>query len=245
MPSLSMSAMGASSVRPSRPLLLLLLFTALLFLGMPDALAHAVAEGDKGFIQESSGVMVLPFIYMGAKHMMTGYDHLLFLFGVIFFLYRLKDVGIYVTLFAVGHSVTLLLGVLTEISISSYVIDAIIGFSVVYKALDNLGAFQRWFGYQPNTKAATLMFGLLHGFGLATKIQEYEISADGLITNLIAFNVGVEIGQLLALSAILIVMGYWRRTASFWRHAYTANVAMMSAGFLLMGYQLTGLIVSQ
>ncbi|MBT9532401.1 MAG: HupE/UreJ family protein, partial [Pseudomonas sp.] len=188
---------------------------------------------------------VLPFIYMGAKHMITGYDHLLFLFGVIFFLYRLKDVGLYVTLFAVGHTVTLLLGVLAEISISSYVIDAIIGFSVVYKALDNLGAFQRWFGYQPNTKAATLIFGLLHGFGLATKIQEYEISADGLIPNLIAFNVGVEIGQLLALSAILIVMGYWRRTASFWRHAYTANVAMMSAGFLLMGYQLTGLIVSQ
>jgi hypothetical protein len=245
MHSLSMSAMGAAIVRPSRPLLLLLSLMALLFLGMPDALAHAVAEGDKGFIQESSGVMVLPFIYMGAKHMITGYDHLLFLFGVIFFLYRLKEVGLYVTLFAVGHTVTLLLGVLAEINISSYVIDAIIGFSVVYKALDNLGAFQRWFGYQPDTKAATLIFGLLHGFGLATKIQEYEISADGLIANLIAFNVGVEIGQLLALSAILIVMGYWRRTASFWRHAYTANVAMMSAGFLLMGYQLTGLIVSQ
>jgi hypothetical protein len=203
-----------------------------------------VAEGDKGFIQESSGVMLLPFVYLGAKHMITGYDHLLFLFGVIFFLYRLKDVGLYVTLFAVGHSVTLLLGVLMEISVSAYLIDAIIGFSVVYKALDNLGAFQRWFGYQPDTRAATLVFGLIHGFGLATKILEYEIAADGLIANLIAFNVGVEIGQLLALSAILIAMGYWRRTAGFWRHAYTANVAMMSAGFLLMGYQLTGLALS-
>ena len=235
MHSLSKSAMGAAVVRPKRSLLLLLLFIALLLVGMPEALAHAVAEGDKGFIQESSGLLLLPFTYMGAKHMITGYDHLLFLFGVIFFLYRLKDVGIYVTLFAVGHSVTLLLGVLTEI----------IGFSVVYKALDNLGAFERWFGYQPNTKAATLLFGLLHGFGLATKIQEYDISTDGLIPNLLAFNVGVEIGQLLALSTVLIVMGYWRRTASFWRHAYSANVAMMSAGFLLMGYQLTGLIVSQ
>ena len=203
---------------------LLPVFGMLLFFLVPDALAHGVAEGDKGFIQESSGVMLLPFIYMGAKHMITGYDHLLFLFGVIFFLYRLKDVGLYVTLFAVGHSVTLLLGVLMEISVSAYLIDAIIGFSVVYKALDNLGAFQRWFGYQPDTRAATLVFGL--------------------IPNLIAFNVGVEIGQLLALSAILIVMGYWRRTASFWRHAYTANVAMMSAGFLLMGYQLTGLALS-
>lgn len=244
MHSLSLIRRGAPDALSRHRLLLLFLFMASVVIGMPDALAHAVAEGDKGFIQESAGVMLLPFIYMGAKHMITGYDHLLFLFGVIFFLYRLKDVGLYVTLFAVGHSVTLLLGVLTEISISSYVIDAIIGFSVVYKALDNLGAFQRWFGYQPDTKAATLIFGLLHGFGLATKIQEYEISADGLIPNLIAFNVGVEIGQLLALSAILIVMGYWRRTASFWRHAYTANVAMMSAGFLLMGYQFTGLVVS-
>ncbi|MDG9927351.1 MULTISPECIES: HupE/UreJ family protein [Pseudomonas] len=245
MNSLPLSGATALIARLRRSLFLPLLTLALLMAVMPEALAHGVPEGDKGFIQESTGVMLMPFIYMGAKHMITGYDHLLFLFGVIFFLYRLKDVGLYVTLFAVGHSITLLFGVLSNISISSYVIDAIIGFSVVYKALDNLGAFQRWFGYQPDTRAATLIFGLLHGFGLATKIQEFEISPDGLIANLIAFNVGVEIGQLLALGGILILMGYWRRTASFWRHAYTANVAMMSAGFLLMGYQITGLIVSQ
>lgn len=239
----SLSLRGNGALR--RPFLLSLLAFVLLLIGMPEALAHGVPEGDKGFIQESSGVLLMPFVYMGAKHMITGYDHLLFLFGVIFFLYRLKDVGLYVTLFALGHSITLLFGVLSNISISPYVIDAIIGFSVVYKALDNLGAFQRWFDYQPDTRAATLIFGLLHGFGLATKIQEFEISPDGLIANLIAFNVGVEIGQLLALGTILILMGYWRRTASFWRHAYTANAAMMSAGFLLMGYQLTGLIVSQ
>lgn len=217
----------------------------LVLLAASTALAHGVASGDKGFIQESSGVMLLPFIYLGAKHMMTGYDHLLFLFGVIFFLYRLKDVGLYVSLFAVGHSVTLLLGVLTEVSVSAYAIDAVIGFSVVYKALDNIGAFQRWFGFQPDTKIATLVFGLIHGFGLATKILEYKVSPDGLIPNLIAFNVGVEIGQILALSTILILMGYWRRTESFWRHAYTANVFMMTAGFVLMGYQLTGLMLSK
>ena len=245
MNSLPLSGATALIARLRRSLFLPLLTLALLMAVMPEALAHGVPEGDKGFIQESTGVMLMPFIYMGAKHMITGYDHLLFLFGVIFFLYRLKDVGLYVTLFAVGHSITLLFGVLSNISISSYVIDAIIGFSVVYKALDNLGAFQRWFGYQPDTRLATLIFGLLHGFGLATKIQEFEISPDGLIANLIAFNVGVEIGQLLALGGILILMGYWRRTASLWRHAYTANVAMMSAGFLLMGYQITGLIVSQ
>src|SRR5688572_31492473 len=212
--------------------------------GFPaDALAHGMAAGDKGYLQEVSGVLLVPFVYLGAKHMVTGYDHLLFLLGVIFFLYRLKDVGLYVTLFGVGHSVTLLAGVLTGVKVSAYLIDAIIGLSVVYKSLDNLGAFQRWFGFQPNTRAATLIFGLFHGFGLATKILDFEVSPDGLVSNLIAFNVGVEIGQLLALSAILIAMSYWRRSSSFARNAYTANVIVMSAGFLLMGYQLAGYFI--
>ena len=209
-----------------------------------EAWAHNVAEGDKGYIQESSGTLILPFIYLGAKHMVTGYDHLLFLFGVIFFFYRLKDVGIYVTLFAIGHSTTLLFGVLTGITANAYLIDAIIGLSVVYKALDNLGAFQRWFGFQPSTKAATLIFGFFHGFGLATKIIEFEIAEDGLVPNLLAFNVGVEIGQLLALGAILIVMGFWRRTQSFIRHAFAANTLLMTAGFMLVGNQLVGFAVA-
>lgn len=208
------------------------------------AFAHAVAEGDKGYIQEITGINLLPFIYLGAKHMVTGYDHILFLFGVIFFLYRMKHIGIYVSLFALGHSTTMLLGVYFNVGINSYIIDAIIGLSVVYKALDNMGAFQRWLGFQPNTKVATLIFGFFHGFGLSTKIIEYNISPDGLVPNLLAFNVGVEIGQLLALAAILIVMGYWRRTDSFWRHAYTANTIVMTAGFVLIGYQLTGWVVS-
>ncbi len=184
-------------------LLLFFLAAGLVLFGAPgEVLAHGVAQGDKGYIQEISGVLLVPFAYLGAKHMVTGYDHLLFLLGVIFFLYRLKDIGVYVTLFAIGHSSTLLLGVLTGVSVSAYLIDAIIGLSVVYKALDNLGAFQRWFGVQPNTKVATLVFGLFHGFGLATKIIEYQISPDGLIPNLIAFNVGVEMGQMLGLAAI-------------------------------------------
>lgn len=206
--------------------------------------AHAVAEGDKGYIQEITGVHLMPFAYLGAKHMFTGYDHLLFLLGVIFFLYKLKDIALYVTLFAVGHSTTMLAGVYFGTTINGYLIDAVIGLSVVYKALDNLGAFQRWFGVQPNTKLATLVFGLIHGFGLATKIQEYEMSRDGLLPNLLAFNVGVEIGQLLALSCILIAMGFWRRSEGFFRQAYAANVVMMAAGFVLVGLQLTGYLVS-
>jgi len=232
---------------PGRRLLLVALLAGLAALaGAPaDAFAHGVAAGDKGYIQEISGVLLVPFAYLGAKHMVTGYDHLLFLLGVIFFLYRLKDIGVYVSLFAIGHSTTLLLGVLTGVSVSAYLIDAVIGLSVVYKSLDNLGAFQRWFGFQPDTRVATLVFGLFHGFGLATKIIEYQISPDGLIPNLIAFNVGVEIGQLLALSAILIAMSYWRRTKSFAKHAYTGNVVVMSARFLLMGYQLAGYFVTR
>lgn len=230
----------------SRNGFLVLLGLVVMFAAMtPEAAAHGVTDGDKGFIQESSGRMLIPFIYLGAKHMVTGYDHLLFLFGVIFFLYRLKDVSIYVTLFAVGHSVTLLSGVLLDISVNAYIIDAIIGFSIVYKALDNMKAFQSWFGVQPNTKLATLIFGLFHGLGLATKILDYNISPDGLIPNLFAFNVGVELGQIMGLAIILILMGYWRRTGGFIRHAYNANVALMAGGFIFVGYQLTGFFISQ
>ena len=235
--------------RPSRAPLMrqafsLLLILLLFLLLQAIAHAHGVAEGDKGYIQEISGIHLLPFTYLGAKHMVTGYDHLLFLAGVIFFLYRLKDVALYVSMFAIGHSVTMVYGVYASVNVNAYLIDAIIGLSVVYKALDNLGAYQRWFGIQPDTRAATLIFGLVHGFGLAAKIQEYEISREGLLPNLLAFNAGVEIGQLLALGVILIVMGYWRRTAGFLKQAYTANVAMMCAGFMLIGYQLTGFFIS-
>lgn len=209
------------------------------------ALAHNVTPGDAGYIQEVWGVKLIPFAYLGAKHMVTGYDHILFLFGVVFFLYKMRDVAIYVSIFALGHSMTMLLGVWQGWGISAYIVDAIIGFSVVYKALDNLGAYQRWFGFQPNTKAATLIFGLFHGTGLATKILEYQIAEDGLLPNLLAFNVGVEIGQILALAAILIVMGYWRKSPGFFRQAYTANVAMMSMGFMLMGLHITGYIINQ
>ena len=218
----------------------LALFALLLAGSASPLLAHGVAAGDKGFIQQASGILLVPFAYLGAKHMVTGYDHLLFLLGVIFFLYRLKDVALYVTLFAIGHSTTLLLGVLLEVSVNAYLIDAIIGFSVVYKALDNLGAFRTWFGVAPDTRAATLVFGFFHGFGLATKILDFHMAEDGLVPNLVAFNVGVEVGQVLALSAILIAMNAWRRTRTFRPLAYGANIVIMTAGFLLTGYQLAG-----
>ncbi|MFT5397119.1 MAG: hypothetical protein ACI85N_002337 [Gammaproteobacteria bacterium] len=206
--------------------------------------AHGVADGDATFIEQANGAQLFPFIYLGAKHMVTGYDHLLFLIGVIFFLYKMKDVAVYVTLFAVGHSVTLLYGVLSGTHVNPYIVDAIIGFSIVYKALDNLGAFKRWFGFQPNTKAAVLIFGFFHGFGLATKLQDFTLSEEGLVANIVAFNIGVEIGQLLALAAILIGMNFWRGSDVFVRQAFNTNVVLMCSGFVLIGYQLSGYFIA-
>lgn len=205
-----------------------------------QAIAHGVADSDKAFIQANPGINIVAFFYLGAKHMVTGYDHLLFLFGVIFFLYRAKDIWTYVTLFAIGHSITLLSGVLFSIHANPYLVDAIIGLSVVYKALDNLGAYPTLFGVQPNQKAAVLIFGLFHGFGLATKLQELIASPDGLLINLVSFNVGVEAGQVMALSVIMIGMTLWRRRPSFQRGILPANTLLMCAGLILTGYQLAG-----
>lgn len=202
--------------------------------------AHGVDENDKAFIEGASGVNIIPYIYLGAKHMVTGYDHLLFLAGVIFFLYRLKDVAAYVTLFAIGHSTTLLLGVMFDIRANPYLIDAIIGLSVVYKAIDNLDGFRRWFGMSPNPKAAVLIFGFFHGLGLATKLQALTLAKEGMVYNLISFNIGVEIGQMLALTIILLLMNLWRMSGNFQRSAILANAALMTAGFVLIGYQMAG-----
>lgn len=239
------SILRGLSARASCRTVTLALFTLTAFaLSSAQALAHNVTPGDAGYIQEIWGVHIIPFIYLGAKHMVTGYDHILFLLGVVFFLYKMRDVAIYVSIFAVGHSVTMLLGVWYGWGINAYIIDAIIGLSVVYKALDNLGAYRKWFGVQPDTKAATLIFGLLHGTGLASKILEYQIAEDGLLANLLAFNVGVEIGQLLALAVILIVMGYWRRSPNFMRQATVANIIIIVLGVILTGQQIAGFIAS-
>jgi hypothetical protein len=216
----------------------------LMLIAAASAFAHNVDAADQAFLTSSSGLAIVPFIYLGAKHMVTGYDHLLFLVGVIFFLYRLKDVALYVTLFAIGHSATLLFGVLGRAHVNPYIIDAIIGFSVVYKAFDNLNGFRTLFGFEPEPRIAVLIFGLFHGFGLATKLQDLQLSQEGLVPNMISFNVGVEIGQFLALGAILLAMNFWRTSTSFLRHAYATNVVLMAAGFALAGYQIAGYVLT-
>jgi hypothetical protein len=215
------------------------LFTALLLLA-GSLFAHGVAGEDAAFLERNSGRALSVFTYLGAKHMFTGYDHLMYLVGVIFFLYRPKDIAVYVTLFALGHSITLLGGVLGGIHVNVYLIDALIGMSVVYKAFENLDGFRTIFGIQPNARVAVFCFGLAHGFGLATKLQEFALSADGLVVNIVSFNVGVEIGQLMALAVLLIFINAWRATGTFSRYANAFNVLLMFGGFLLASYQMAG-----
>ena len=204
------------------------------------ASAHGIAGKDAAFVAATSGPEILAFMYHGAKHMVTGYDHLLFITGVIFFLYRLKDVALYVTMFSLGHSITLLYGVLSNVHVNSYLVDAVIGLSVVYKAFENLDGFKTVFGVQPNPRVAVLGFGLVHGFGLATKLQDLHLKPPGLLANLVAFNAGVEIGQLIALSGILVIIIWWRSNPGFARQAIIANTMVLAAGMLLIAYQLAG-----
>ena len=229
-------------IRAAAFLAIVLTLSALVF--PVTASAHNVSKRDASFVQSNTGPAVAAFVYLGAKHMVTGYDHIAFLVGVIFFLYRLKDIVQYVSLFTLGHSITLLAGVLGGFHANPYFIDAIIGLSVVYKAFDNLDGFRRFFGFEPNAKVAVLIFGLFHGFGLATKLQELDLAKNGLITNIISFNVGVEIGQVLALTAVLIALSAWRTQSGFLRQAFAANTVLMTVGFILVGYQVAGYFVA-
>jgi hypothetical protein len=219
-----------------------LLAFGLLFLASQCG-AHGIADKDTLFLISNDGPAIAAYAYLGAKHMVTGVDHLLFLTGVIFFLYRLEDVAIYVTLFALGHSTTLLIGVLGGINANPYLVDTIIGLSVAYKAFENMGGF-RALGLSPDTRAAVALFGLCHGFGLATKLQSVALSLDGLVVNIISFNVGVELGQLLVLAAMLILFTLWRRSGRFISQAFAANWLLLTAGLILMGYQLTGFMLA-
>lgn len=212
----------------------------LLLLVTGSVYAHGVDEDIQTYLSGSTGVAFGPFLYIGAKHMLTGYDHLLFLVGVIFFLSRLKDVLLYVSFFTIGHSITLLLGVLADMAVNAYLIDAVIALSIVYKGFDNLGGFQKFLGFQPNTKLAVLIFGLFHGFGLASKLQELNFNRDGLLTNLIGFNIGVEIGQFIALALVLFIITNWRKSSSFLKFSTVTNMLLMASGFLLFGYQIVG-----
>lgn len=215
----------------------------LLLVQAAPALAHDISDSDRAAVARIDGPAPFVFLYLGAKHMVTGIDHILFLTGVIFFLYRLRDVVIYVSMFTIGHSLTLLGGVLTDTGANAYVVDAIIGFSVVYKAFENLGGFRK-LGIAIDTRLAVLGFGLFHGLGLATKVRDLGLPENGLLVNLISFNVGVEVGQVVVLAVVVTLFNLWRRARSFAPGAFYANLALMAGGFALIGYQLTGYFTS-
>nr|AGU10803.1 HupE/UreJ protein [uncultured organism] len=201
------------------------------------AMAHDVAPSDAAFVKQTAGPAFIPFVYLGAKHMVTGIDHVLFLVGVVFFLFRLRDVVLYVSMFAIGHSITLLAGVLLGVTVNAHIVDAVIGASVIYKGIENLGGFRR-LGVKIDSRLAVLAFGLAHGLGLATKLLVLSPARDGLLVNLIGFNVGVEIGQILVLALVVALLNLWRHAPSFKSGAVVANVALVAAGIALTAYQI-------
>lgn len=202
------------------------------------AWGHGVSAEDQARMLEAG---YLAFIPLGAKHMITGYDHLLFLFGVMFFLTRFMDIVKFITAFTIGHSITLVFATLLGIKINYYLIDAVIALTVCYKAFDNLDGFKRYLQMQPPSLLWMVFgFGLIHGFGLSTRLQQLPLGDHGLVGKILAFNVGVEIGQIVALAIMLVFLTAWRKRESFGRFAVASNVALMIAGLALFVFQMHG-----
>lgn len=208
------------------------------FLFANNAFAHGMSEADKAKALEAN---LWEYIELGARHMITGYDHLLFLFGVIFFLTRFKDIVKFITAFTIGHSITLIFATLYHIQASYLLIDAVIALTVMYKGFENLDGFKKYFNVKvPNLLWMVFAFGLIHGFGLSTRLQMLPLAEDGLILRILAFNVGVEFGQIAALGIMLLVLSGWRKTASFTKFSNAANSLLIFVGFLLLLMQLHG-----
>ena len=203
-----------------------------------SAMAHGISDADRQRMLDGG---FLQYIGLGASHMLTGYDHLLFLFGVVFFLTGFKDVVKFVSVFTLGHCITLILATYFKITWNVYLVDAVIAISVIYKGFDNNGGFKRHFDMaSPNLLAAVFGFGLVHGFGLATRLQELPLGDDaiGMLLRILSFNVGVEVGQVAALTAMVAVLAVWRQRSSFQRFSVAANMGLMVAGVYLLFSQL-------
>jgi hypothetical protein len=213
-----------------------LLIGLLILFAAPNVLAHGMSEADRQLVL-SGGLPSL--VKVGAMHMLTGYDHLLFLFGVMFLLTRFKDILHLVTAFTAGHCITLLFATLSGFSVNYILIDAAIALTVCYKAIDNLDGFQKYLDIKtPNIIGTVFAFGLLHGLGLSTRLQELIQGADNLVPKILAFNVGVELGQLIALSIIWVFLSRWQSTASFRKFSKLTNLLLLSAGFALFLFQM-------
>lgn len=205
------------------------------------ARAHDVSEQARQNMLDGSWVDA---IWIGAEHMLTGYDHLLFLLGVLFFLSGFWQIVRFITAFTLGHTLTLLFATLNGITANAYLIDAVIALTVCYKAFENLGGFQRWFGGKaPNLLYMVFVFGLIHGFGLSTRLQQLTLMEDpDLVSKILGFNVGVELGQVAALAFMVGVVRLWRGTEAWGGVTRTANMALLAAGLVLFGLQIGGFL---
>lgn len=202
------------------------------------ALAHGISEEDKQGLIDGG---YLRYTWLGATHMVTGYDHLLFIFGVIFFLTGFRDVVKYITIFTVGHSLTLIFATVFGISANYFLVDAVIALSVCYKGFDNLDGFRKYLKMpSPNLLWVIFGFGLIHGFGLSTRLQQLPLGESGLIARILSFNVGVELGQVIALTVMLALIAGWRRTRSFDQFSAVSNAGLIAAGVFLFLMQMHG-----
>jgi hypothetical protein len=209
------------------------------FLGLAaNAFAHGMSEADQAAALAAGP---LEYIKLGAGHMLTGYDHLLFLFGVMFFLTKFQDIVKFITAFTIGHCITLIFATLLHIRANYFLIDAVIALTVCYKAFDNLDGFKKWLGTaSPNLLGMVFCFGLIHGFGLSTRLQQLPLGHDGLILKILSFNVGVELGQIVALVLMGFLLAQWRHLDSFKVFSKVGNVALFAAGVLLFLMQMHG-----
>lgn len=213
------------------PLIALLLFPLLL-------LAHGVSESDQAILSNGG---LLSYIWVGAKHMVTGYDHLLFLAGVIFYLSGFKDIVRFITVFTIGHSITLISATYLGIKADEHLIDAVIALSVLYKGFENLGGFEKLFKVKsPNLLLMVFIFGLIHGFGLSTRLQSFDLGAEQFLMKIISFNVGVELGQIAALIPIVFLITQWQSKKSYQAFYKAANYYLIIAGIFLFIFQLYG-----
>ena len=208
----------------------------LYFLLPASLFAHGISESNK---KEMVSGGILDYIWLGAEHMVTGYDHLLFLLGVIFFLTKFKDIVKFITVFTLGHSITLIFATFMGITANYFLVDAVIALTVIYKGFDNIDGFKKYLKIEsPNLLILVFVFGLIHGFGLSTRLQELPLGTDGLLIKIIAFNVGVELGQIFALSIMLFLLSAWRKTKSFNKFSVFTNLTLIAAGGLLFVYQI-------
>jgi len=215
-----------------------LLIIALLLLVPFSLFAHGVSQSDQEILSNGG---LLAYLFVGAKHMLTGYDHLLFLIGVIFYLDGFRDIVKFITIFTIGHCITLIGATYLGIQADEHLIDAVIALSVLYKGFENLGGFDKVFHIKsPNLLLMVFLFGLIHGFGLSTRLQSFDIGLEQFLLKIISFNAGVEVGQVLALIPIVFIISKWKPLTSYQVFYKAANWFLIAAGVFLFVFQMYG-----